>query len=208
MGIKVIVFDYGQVISLPQDPCALDKIAAKANVDRKQFEHVLWSLRGQYDRGVISARDYYRKVLANLDASVDDKTMDEMIEMDYNSWKYINNETVELMENVKKAGYTLGILSNMPHDFLTWARINIPVFSLPQIGVFSCEVNLIKPEEAIYRKLLSLAGVKAEELVFFDDIPENVNSAKNLGIKAFLWKDPKSARQELLSLGVNLDGYN
>jgi len=208
LGIKVIVFDYGQVISLPQDPCALDKIAAKANVDRKQFEHVLWSLRGQYDRGVISARDYYRKVLANLDASVDDKTMDEMIEMDYNSWKYINNETVELMENVKKAGYTLGILSNMPHDFLTWARINIPVFSLPQIGVFSCEVNLIKPEEAIYRKLLSLAGVKAEELVFFDDIPENVNSAKNLGIKAFLWKDPKSARQELLSLGVNLDGYN
>jgi len=208
LGIKVIVFDYGQVISLPQDPQALDKIAAKANVDRKQFEHVLWSLRGQYDRGVISAREYYREVLVNLDASVDDKTMDEMIEMDYNSWKFINSGTVALMENVKKAGYILGILSNMPHDFLAWARINIPVFSLPQIAVFSCEVNLIKPEEAIYRRLLSLAGVKADELVFFDDIPENVNSARKLGIKAFLWKDPGNARQELLSLGVNLDGYN
>ena len=207
MSIKVIVFDYGRVISLPQDPETLEQIAAKANVDRKQFEHVLWSLRGEYDRGVITARDYYKKVLADLDASVDEKTMDEMIEMDYNSWKFINSETVTLMEDVKKAGYILGILSNMPHDFLAWARINIPVFSLPQIGVFSCEVKLIKPEKAIYLKLLSLAGVDSEELVFFDDMPENVNSAKNLGIKAFLWKDPENARQELLSLGVNLDGH-
>jgi putative hydrolase of the HAD superfamily len=108
------------------------------------------------------------------------------------------------MEDVKKAGYTLGILSNMPHEFLAWARKSMPVFSLPHMGLFSCEVSLIKPEKEIYQKLLSLLGVTPPELVFFDDNAENIKAAVSLGIRAFLWKDPENARRELLALGVSL----
>ena len=204
MCIKAIVFDYGQVISFPQDPKVLDLLAQRAGVEREKFVPVLWSLRGDYDRGIISAMEYYKNVLSRLGITMDDKNIDEMIEIDYSSWKFINPGTVALMEDVKKAGYILGILSNMPHDFLAWARENIPVFSLPQVGVFSCEENLIKPEEAIYRKLLSLTGVKGEELVFFDDNPENVKSAGLLGIRAYVWKSSEDARHELSSLGVRL----
>jgi len=46
--------------------------------------------------------------------------------------------------------------------------------------------------------------VEPEELVFFDDIHNNVKSAVSLGIKAFLWKNPEEARKKLLSLGVKL----
>ena len=204
MSIKAIVFDYGQVISFPQDPKVMDQLAERAGVSRQKFAPLLWSLRGEHDKGLITAREYYRNVLSQLGVVMDDKNIDEMIMIDYESWKNINPGTVELMEDVKKAGYILGILSNMPHDFLVWARKNIPVFSLPHIGIFSCEVNCIKPDEVIYRKLLSMAAVKAEELVFFDDNPENVENACALNIKAFIWKDPENARRELLSLGVRL----
>jgi len=204
LSIKAVVFDYGQVISFPQDPKVIDQLAERVGVSRQVFEPLLWSLRGEYDRGVITAKEYYRNVLSQLKVVMDDKNMDEMIAMDYESWKNINPGTVALMEDVKKAGYILGILSNMPHDFLAWARENIPVFSLPHIGIFSCEEKCIKPEEAIFRKLLSMADVKAEELVFFDDNTENVKSAGNLGIKAFIWESPENARRELLSLGVRL----
>jgi len=204
LSIKAVVFDYGQVISFPQDPKVIDQLAERVGVSRQVFEPLLWSLRGEYDRGVITAKEYYRNVLSQLKVVMDDKNLDEMITMDYESWKNINPGTVALMEDVKKAGYILGILSNMPHDFLAWARENIPVFSLPHIGIFSCEEKCIKPEEAIFRKLLSMADVKAEELVFFDDNTENVKSAGNLGIKAFIWESPENARRELLSLGVRL----
>ena len=204
LSIKAVVFDYGQVISFPQDPKVIDQLAERVGVSRQVFEPLLWSLRGEYDRGVITAKEYYRNVLSQLKVVMDDKNLDEMITMDYESWKNINPGTVALMEDVKKAGYILGILSNMPHDFLAWARENIPVFSLPHIGIFSCEEKCIKPEEAIFRKLLSMADVKAEELVFFDDNAENVKSAGNLGIKAFIWESPENARRELLSLGVRL----
>ena len=208
MSIKAVVFDYGQVISLPQDPTVINRIADLAGVERANFASALWNSRSDYDRGIINAREYYRRILSRLSvkADADYNLIDKMIEMDLESWKNINGETVALMEDLKNAGYILGILSNMPNDFLAWARENLPVFSLPQVGLFSCEVNLLKPEKAIYQKLLSMLSAKGVasggEVVFFDDIIENIKGAEPLGINAFLWKDPESARRKLLSLGV------
>ena len=204
MSIKAVVFDFGQVISLPQDPKALDELSKRAGVKRESFESLYWSLRGEYDRGTLTPRDYYKKILSGLRVNKSDEEIDEMVEIDFNSWKNINPGTVTLMEDIKNAGLLLGILSNLPHYFLDWARKNIPAFSLPQVGVFSCEVDAIKPEEAIYRKLLSLLGTQGEETVFFDDLPANVKGAADLGIKAILWKDPESARRELVALGLDL----
>ena len=204
MKIKAVVFDFGQVISLPQDPKALDELSKRAGVKREMFESLYWSLRGEYDRGTVSPKAYYKNILSSLNVNMRDEEIDEMIEIDFNSWKNINAGTVTLMEDVKKAGLLLGMLSNLPPFFLAWARKNISVFSLPHVGVFSCEVNLIKPEEAIYRKLLSLLGMEGDETVFFDDLPVNVKSARDLGIEAFLWKDPENARLELSALGLVL----
>ena len=204
MSIKAVVFDYGQVISLPQDPKVIDYIAGRIGADRDKFYNTLWEQRKEYDRGTITAMEYYRVVLSRLGVNLDDETINELIETDLKSWTYINAGTISLMEDIKKAGYTLGILSNVPHDFLAWAKENLPVFSMPQIRLFSCELGLIKPEKAIYEKLIAVSGVNPEELVFFDDKIENIQSAVYMGIKAFLWKDPENARRELSSLGVRL----
>jgi putative hydrolase of the HAD superfamily len=203
MGIKAVIFDYGQVISLPQDPKTIDRLAERIGVEREKFEPVLWSLRGEYDRGTFSSREYYREILARFGITMNDASIDELVEIDLSSWKNINDETVALMKDIKSAGYILGILSNMSHEFLAWTRENVSVLSILDVGLFSCEVNLIKPEEAIFRKLLfMLDGIKSEELVFFDDIAENIKSARDLGIESFLWKDSETARRQLESLGV------
>ena len=204
MGIKAVVFDYGQVISLPQDPKVIDRLAEKAGVPREKFETPFWFLRREYDRGTVTVRAYYNEIFTSLGVTVKEKDIDEMIEMDHCSWKNVNPLTVALMEDVKKQGYVLGILSNMPKDFLAWSRENLPVFSLPHFGLFSCEHNLIKPEPAIYRKLLSQIGLESSELVFFDDNIDNITSARAIGINAFLWESPERARQELKILGVRL----
>ena len=204
MKIKAVVFDYGQVISLPHDPKVMDEFSKRAGAEREMFESLYWSYRGEYDRGTLSPGTYFKNILSSLKVSMKDEEIDEMIEIDHKSWSNINPETIKLIEDVKKAGLLLGILSNMPPDFLVWAKKIIPVFSLPHVGVYSCEVNHIKPEKAIYQKLLSLLGVEAYETVFFDDLPVNVKGARDLGIEAFLWKDPENARRELSALHLVL----
>jgi putative hydrolase of the HAD superfamily len=202
--IRAVVFDYGKVISFPPDPAVMERLASMAGVGVEVFEPLLWELRGEYDRGTIHAREYYGRLLSRLKVSLDETTIEAMIELDWKSWKNLNPGTVRLMEDVKAAGLILGILSNMPHDFLAFARGNFPLFSLPDVGLFSCEVNLIKPEAAIYHKLLSLLQRPPEEVVFFDDSQDNVRAAAALGIHAFLWKDPETARQDLHALGAGL----
>jgi len=204
LNIKAVVFDYGNVICFPQDAEVMDILAKRVGVEKKKFETTLWGLRGEYDRGIWSSTEYYKTVLSSLGVTVDDKSIDEMVEIDLKSWRNINEGTVRLMKEVKAAGFTLGILSNMPHDFLAWARKNIPVFSVSQVSIFSCEENLIKPDKAIFKTLIKRLGVESGEIVFFDDNAENIKSALALGIKAFLWESPEKARQDLSSLGVRL----
>jgi len=175
-----------------------------AGLELNQFTSLLWSHRDDYDRGTISGEEYYRGFLAKAGVYPDGDTIKKMVETDLESWTGINPGTVTLMEDVKKAGLKLGILSNMPHEFLAMARKRFPFFQLCDAEIFSCELNLLKPEEPIYQALLSAFGCRAEETVFFDDIPVNVEKALALGIRGYVWKDPENARQELRRLSIVL----
>ena len=205
MNIKAIVFDYGKVICFPPADEVMDEIADLAGIEWKVIEPIYRKLRGEYDRGTFAlAADFYRKILLELDCKADDETLKKMGKLDLDSWKEINPATVKLMEDIKKAGYKLGILSNMPFDFLDFIRNNISVINLPHAALFSCELGIIKPEKAIYQKLISVMDCRPQELVFFDDVLENVEKAKELGVEARLWLDCEKARLDLADLGVKL----
>jgi putative hydrolase of the HAD superfamily len=205
-GIRGVAFDYGRVICFSPPESVLDELAALAGLERKILEPLMWSRREDYDRGLVNGPDYYRALLDTRGIRPDRRVLEEMAALDLQGWTGINPGTVALMEDIKKAGLKLGILSNMPHDFLAFARKTLPVFSLPDAGIFSCELGSVKPEEAIYRALLDALGCRPGELVFFDDMPENVEKASVLGINAFLWRDPDTARKDLEGLGLCIGG--
>jgi putative hydrolase of the HAD superfamily len=204
MNVTAVVFDFGKVISLPQDAGFMQTLAAFAGLPAAVMEELLWSYRDEYDRGVITGEEYYRSMLASRGVRPDDALVRQMLRFDLDSWKNLNPGTLRLMEDVKAAGRKLGILSNMPADFLEFARASLPVFSRCDAAVFSCEVGSIKPEAKIYETLLSALGCPPGEVVFFDDTARNVAAAAQTGIRAFLWKDPEAARGELRGLGLDL----
>jgi FMN phosphatase YigB (HAD superfamily) len=47
-------------------------------------------------------------------------------------------------------------------------------------------LGLAKPDPEIYRALQQDAEVAPERILFFDDLPENVNAARDLGWRAVL----------------------
>ena len=200
--IKAVVFDYGKVICYEPDDSVWGKIAGLAGTDWNILDPVYRKYRSDYDRGIYTASAYYRKILDELNLDAEEENVIKMGNLDLDSWKNINPETVELMEEIKGAGLLLGILSNMPFDFLGFARKELPVFSLPHLSLFSSEAGCIKPEKEIYLKLLDGLKCLPEETVFFDDVPVNVNAAGELGIEARLWENCGKARRDLADLGV------
>jgi putative hydrolase of the HAD superfamily len=204
---KTVVFDYGRVISLDPAEETQEEIARLAGVPAEIFEKISMAYRNDYDRGSIRGREYYQKVMGESGVTVTDTRnfdalADRLVLLDAHSWARINVETETLIRGIREAGYKVGILSNMPHDFLEHERDVFRVFNLCDPCIFSCRYNLIKPEREIYQVLIDALGCAPEEIVFFDDLQVNVEGARNMGIYAYQWKDVKTARSILKGLRI------
>jgi HAD superfamily hydrolase (TIGR01509 family) len=62
----------------------------------------------------------------------------------------------------------------------------------------------MKPDPAIYRAALELAGCAAEECFYTDDIPAYVDGAKRLGLDAVLFTGTQQLEIELRRRGVSI----
>ena len=51
-------------------------------------------------------------------------------------------------------------------------------------------MNLMKPDPAIYLRVLEEAGILAEETLFLDDNADNINAAQLLGIQTIHVQKP------------------
>ena len=86
-------------------------------------------------------------------------------------------------------GYALGILSNMPFDFIERYGKAIDLFGKADVAVFSCYESLIKPEPAIYRSIIEKLSLDPAEIAFFDEcrLP-NANSSRDSAVsRSFCW---------------------
>ena len=201
MCISAVVFDYGGVICnlpSPENTAQLERLTGlPASIIRELNRKFL----GDWDRGLCNGVDFYRRMLAGKNIFPDDKTLLKIAETDMNGWKQINPDSIRLLLDIKAAGFRLGILSNMPFDFLDWVRENIVIFDQIDTAVFSCEEKTIKPESAIYEILREKLNCTFAQIVFFDDLMDNVSKAQELGIIGCQWNGPQEAEKFLKSLG-------
>jgi putative hydrolase of the HAD superfamily len=66
--------------------------------------------------------------------------------------------------------------------------------------VISAEVGLMKPDARIYRLALEKSASLAEESVFIDDLPANVEGARAVGMTGIQFKTSGQTLEELSRL--------
>ena len=194
MGIKAVAFDYGGVICRLPSKEISEELGTLTGLSPLFLDNLNFKYRGDYDRGACNGEEYFNDILSSAGIFLDEASLWNIARTDMEGWKVINTDTVQLMRDIKKAGVKIAIFSNMPNDFLVWARENIEIFSEVDVSIFSCEHYLVKPEKEIYELLRDKLQMNYEEIVFFDDSRENINAACELGIKGFTWENPETAR--------------
>ena len=110
--------------------------------------------------------------------------------------------TVALVEELHAAGQRLFFLSNMPApyaDHLERRHVFLRCFA---DGVYSARVQLIKPEPAIFELAATRFGCAPAELLFFDDVPGNVEAARAAGWQARQFVDAEGCRRDLVDAGL------
>ncbi|MBM4411216.1 MAG: HAD-IA family hydrolase [Chloroflexi bacterium] len=134
--------------------------------------------------GHIAPVEYYAGV---AEASDGVYTPDD-IQRSHLAWHWAEYPGVDAaVEAIEAAGVLTGALSNTsePH----WADLRGPDTRYPTVArlrhaVASHLAGILKPDTAIYRAFEEASGVPAARLLFFDDLPENVEAARSLGWRA------------------------
>jgi 2-haloacid dehalogenase len=112
-------------------------------------------------------------------------------------------ENVEVLRKLRHSDYELFGLTNWSAETFPYALENYDFFDIfeGKIVVSGTE-KLIKPDPKIWHVLLERYNLKAEESVFIDDNPKNIEVAKSLGFATVHIIEEISLETELKSLGL------
>jgi len=184
MRITTVIFDFGYVLSLAPRASDYQNLASLAGIDGKAFEEVYWGQRADYDRGTIDGPAYWRRVAQVAGVEIAPAEIRSLIAADIGIWMRANPVMMEWVRALKNHGLKIAVLSNMPIEISTHMRRFAPWFIDFDYVCFSAEVQLAKPEPAIFHACLNVVGSKPEECLFLDDRADNVEAAQALGMHA------------------------
>lgn len=105
---------------------------------------------------------------------------------------------VLLSKKLRKVGLSVFIFSNNFKERTEYYRNNFEeIFDNVNDAFFSWETGYVKSDPKAYTNLISIIDVKPEETIYFDDSEENVQLARSLGIKAYIYRDFDSTKEVL-----------
>jgi epoxide hydrolase-like predicted phosphatase len=179
--IKFIYFDLGAVIATWNSfQGEIAKITKTRIIDVRNFFD-------QYDSkaviGKISSDEmlnlYFKK------ANLENEGQYSFAELILKSFKKVD-ETFNLL-SVARNYYEIGLLTNIYTGIIEQA-LKENFFNVKfKVIVKSCEVKVAKPDTRIFQIAVEKSGHQAKEILFIDDLEENIDSAKKFGLNTFLF---------------------
>lgn len=188
--VKNIAFDLGGVIMTIDQKQAVKRFQEIGLTDaEKQLDpYTQTGIFGDLEEGKITA-EQFRSELSKMIGH--DITM-EQCEYAWTGYvKEVPARNLQMLEKLKNEGYKLILLSNTNPFMMRWAcsdRFNGKGHSLDSYFYAmyrSYECRVMKPNEQIFRMMLSGEKILPDDTLFVDDGFRNVAAASELGIRTF-----------------------
>ncbi len=179
--IKAIIFDCFGVLMI-------DAITAYQDL-HPDVAADLDDLDRQADAGFISQAEQiegYKKLTGD----------DEQTIVSYLAKEHRLNEPIVNMIMQLKGAYKVGMLSNIGAK---WYEQLVPEYvrELFDVTVLSNEIGMVKPYPEIFEYLINQLGMKPDEVLFIDDILDNCEGARAVGISAIHYTNFSALKQNL-----------
>lgn len=199
--IKAIIFDYGNVLIewdpryvynryFPNDPESMERFF-------KEVDFMGWN--AHQDKGRT-----FKEGVADLSSQFPRRA--HLIQAYHDNWKdsigVAYTDTIEIMKQLKQAGYPLYGLSNWSAETFPYALEKFDFFDLLDDMVISGQVGYVKPEPEIYRLMLEKIKRPAQECLFIDDSLPNILQANTMGFATIHYQSSAQLQTELEKLGL------
>ena len=198
--LTTLIFDFGGVL-IEWDPRNLYRRYFADSEAMEQFleevDFMAWN--AQQDKG----RPFAEGV-AELSAKFPQHA--GLIQAFHEHWEESIGEpitaAIEIVQRLKQAGWPVYGLSNWSSETFPITRRKHDFFDILDGYLISGEVNLVKPDPAIFQRLLDKIGRDAQECLFIDDALPNIEAARALGMTAIHFQSPGHLERELKTLQI------
>ena len=202
--IRAIVSDFGGVLTTPllqsfmafQDQTGITtetlgrgmQAAAEANGENPLFE---------MERGEITEVAFLELLTDHLEPLLGHRPEMHRFKEIYFEALNPNPPMIELMRELKEAGYRMAMLTNNVREWEPLWRSMLPVDEIFETVVDSGFVGCRKPESRIYELTLERIAEPPEACLFVDDVLVNVEGARRAGLQAVHFQDNEQAIGEI-----------
>jgi putative hydrolase of the HAD superfamily len=203
LSLRAVVFDYGMVLTGPQEPAAHAELLRITGLPLERFEPLYWADRHAYDEGALTGLAFWEKIIRDAGLDLPPTAAAELNLWDARMWTTENPAMLAWQLELKQRGLLTAILSNMGDNVLANMERTFDWLPRFDVLVWSYQLRMAKPDPAIYRHVLSKLGTEPEETLFLDDRPVNVQAAQALGMKAIQFSTVEQLREELVAAGLD-----
>ena len=196
---RVVVFDYGEVISVSQSDTDRAALVAVSGLPDEQFWQLYDRYREDLDQGVTLPGEYWKLIARDAGVEWSPAMLQQLWAADIRSWISVEPGTVELLAALHAGGTRIALLSNAGFDFSDPFR-HSPMAEFFEAMFVSAELGLIKPDPEIYLVTARELGITLEQMVFIDNKKINVDAAVALGVTGHVFTTVTELRAFLESL--------
>jgi putative hydrolase of the HAD superfamily len=203
-AIEAVICDFGGVLTTPliqsfmafQDTTGITtemlgkgmQAATEANGENPLYE---------MERGEITEVAFLEKLTDSLEPLLGHRPEMHRFKEIYFEALDPNPAMIELMRELKAAGYRMAMLTNNVREWEPLWHSMLPVDEIFETVVDSGFVGCRKPEAKIYTLTLERIGMSPEQCLFVDDILVNCEGARKAGMTAVHFQDNEQATAEI-----------
>jgi putative hydrolase of the HAD superfamily len=203
-GIRAVISDFGGVLTTPliqsfmafQDQTGITsetlgkamQAATETNGDNPLYE---------MERGEITEVAFLAQLTDHLEPLLGHRPEMHRFKEIYFEALQPNPAMIELMQELKKNGYRMAMLTNNVREWEPLWRSMLPVDEIFETVVDSGFVGCRKPESKIYAITLERIDLPPEACLFVDDVLVNCEGAERAGIAAVHFQGNEQAIGEI-----------
>jgi len=196
---KAIVFDFGNVLASPDKDYMVRFLSKTFQIEEGEFDSVNKEKHQAMKNGE-SETGFWIQYGKRKGIALDEN-WDEQFHAEVKASLCANEDVYELVEELKKKELKVGLLSNITESLAKKIRPH-GLYDPFDPCLLSCELGIEKPDPKIYQMLLDEIELPAEQIVFVDDLAENIEAAKKMGIDGITFVSAKQLRDELQLRGL------
>ena len=185
--IKAFFFDIGGVLVRVDPNSAIQKLSKRLAVSEKQIKQAMSAeLLNTYEKGHLSSNQFYEQLLINYGSSKDLSL--ETFKTYWEDMLFPNEESLAFLKKVTQH-FPVWLLSNTNDFHYDILMEHFPFMQWVKGGTYSFMVGSMKPQPFIYQQAIRKSGFRPEEILFVDDLPVNVQAAREQGLHAIQYNN-------------------